>query len=131
MSWDAETLVRQLGQLGRDLDAEVVVLGDLDLAAVEAEGEFRRLDEETGDRFAQEFLDAPGTVDARKNIARLKAVPARLEAQDAWLEWSRAKAKVRTQQASLNAIHKRIDVGRSLLSRERALLSLANSGVDT
>jgi hypothetical protein len=129
-SWEAETLVRQLSQLGRDLDTEVGVLGELDMISVEAEGEFRRLDEEHGDRFAQEFLHAEGTVDAKKNIARIKAIPARLIAQDAWLEWSRAKSRLRTQQASIQAMHRRIEVGRSLLSREKALIGLGNSGID-
>ena len=95
---------------------------------MDAEGELRRLDEEHGDTFAQEFLHAEGTVDTRKNIARIKAIPARLIAQDAWLEWSKTKARVRKQQANINAIHKRIDVGRSMLARERALMSLGGMG---
>ncbi len=128
MSWEAETLVRQLGDLGRDLDHEVGVLGGLDMAAVELEGEFRRLDEEHGDRVAQEFLGAEGTVDAKKNIARIKAIPARLVSQDAWLDWSRAKSRLRTQQASIAAMHRRIEIGRSMLSREKALLSISGTG---
>jgi hypothetical protein len=128
MSWEAETLVRQLSQLGRDLDAEVGVLGNLDMISVEAEGEFRRLDEEHGDRLAQEFLHAEGTVDAKKNIARIKAIPARLTAQDAWLDWNRAKSKLRTQQASIQAMHRRIEIGRSMLSREKTLLSISGTG---
>lgn len=127
-SWEAETLVRQLSALGRDLDSEVGVLGELDMTSVEAEGEFRRLDEEHGDTFAQEFLHAEGTVDTRKNIARLKAVPARLIAQDAWLDWNRAKSKLRTQQASIAAMHRRIEIGRSMLSREKTLLSISGTG---
>lgn len=127
-TWDAEVLTRQLAQLGRDLDDEVRHLGDLDLQCVEAEGEFRRLDDEHGDRVAQEFLDAEGAVETRKMIARLKAVPARLIAQDAWLEWNRAKAKMRTQQASIQALHRRVEIGRSMLSREKALISLSGVG---
>ena len=127
-SWDAEVLTRQLAQLGRDLDDEVHQLGELDLAAVEAEGEFRRLDDEHGDRVATEFLNAEGAVETRKMIARLKAVPARLIAADAWLEWNRAKARMRTQQASIQALHRRVEIGRSMLSREKALISLAGTG---
>lgn len=127
-AYNAELLTQQLSQLGRDLDTEVHRLGVLDETAVEAEGEFRRLDEEHGDRVAQEFLNAEGAVETRKMIARLKAVPARLTAQEAWLEWSRAKAKLRTQQASIQALHRRVEIGRSMLSREKALISLAGVG---
>lgn len=127
-AYNAEVLTQQLSQLGRDLDTEVNYLGVLDLAAVEAEGEFRRLDEEHGDRVAEEFLKADGAVETRKMIARLKAVPARLIAQDAWLDWNRSKAKLRTQQASIAALHRRVEIGRSMLSREKALISLAGVG---
>lgn len=127
-SWDAEVLTRQLAQLGRDLDDEVHRLGELDMQCVEAEGEFRRLDDEHGDRVAQEFLNAEGAVETRKMIARLKAVPARLDAADAWLEWNRAKARMRTQQASIQALHRRVEIGRSMLSREKALISLSGVG---
>lgn len=127
-SFDAEILAQQLAALGRDLDREVKHLGVLDETSVEAEGLYRRLDEEHQDRVAQEFLDGEGAVESRKMQARLKAVPARLTAEDAWLEWSRAKAKLRTQQASIQAIHRRIEIGRSMLSREKALMSLAGVG---
>jgi len=127
-AYGAELLAQQLGQLGRDLESEVQYLGQLDEAAVDAEGEYRRLDEEHGDRIATEFLNADGAVEARKMKARLKAVPARLVAEDAYLEWGRAKAKLRTQQANIQALHRRIEVGRSLLSREKALISLAGVG---
>jgi hypothetical protein len=127
-AYGAEVLTQQLAQLGRDLDTEVRFLGQLDETAVEAEGEFRRLDEEHGDRIAEEFLKADGAVETRKMTARLKAVPARLIAQDAWLEWNRAKAKLRTQQASIQALHRRVEIGRSMLSREKALISLAGVG---
>jgi hypothetical protein len=130
-SFDAETLAQQLAQLGRDLQSYTAILGNLEEQAVEAEGFYRRLDEEHQDRVAQEFLNGTGAVESRKMQARLKAVPARLIAEDAWLEWRRAGAKLKTQQASLNALNRRIDIGRSLLSRERALLSLQGSGVDT
>lgn len=127
--FDGDLLATQLAQLGRDLDREVSILGVLDEAAVDAEAEYRRLDGEHGDRVAQEFLNADGTVDAKKMIARLKAVPARLTAEDAWLEWSRAKARLRTQQASIQALHRRVEIGRSMLSREKALMSI--SGMET
>jgi hypothetical protein len=123
--YDAQLLANQLAQLGRDLDSEVKYLGVLDEAAVEAEGLYRRLDEEHQDRVATEFLRSEGTVETRKMQGRLKAVPARLIAEDAWLDWNRAKSKLRTQQASIQALHRRIEIGRSMLSREKALISLA------
>ncbi len=128
MSWDAETLATQLAALGRDLDEEVGVLGRLDEAAVDAEGRYRVLDAEHGDRVASEFLRADGAVETRKMHARLKAVPARLLADEAWLEWNQAKARLRTQQASIQALHRRVEIGRSLLSREKALISIAGVG---
>lgn len=128
MSWDAELLVRQLSQLGRDLDAEVTILGQLDEHAVEAESEFRRLDEEYNDRFAEEFLNLEGPVEQRKMQARLKAKPARLISEEAWLIWNLSKAKLRTQQASIQALHRRVEIGRSMLSREKALISIAGTG---
>lgn len=128
MSWDAELLVRQLSQLGRDLDTEVTILGQLDQEAVEAESEFRRLDEEYNDRIAEEYLHLDGTVETRKMQARLKAKPARLIAEEAWLIWNLAKAKLRTQQASIQALHRRVEIGRSMLARERALMSIAGMG---
>jgi len=124
-AWDAETLVRQLSDLGLALDEAVGHLGVLDEAAVEAEGEYRRLSEEHEDRVAQEFIKGDGSVELRKMQARLKAIPARLLAEEAWLEWNRAKAKLRTQQASIQAVHRRIEIGRSMLSREKALMSLS------
>lgn len=128
-AFDAEVLVNQLAQLGRDLQSEVKQLGMLEEAAVEAEGEYRRLDAEHDDRIAQEFLDCDtGAVEHRKMVARLKAVPARLIAEDAWLEWGRAKARLRTQQANLQALHRRVEIGRSMLSREKTLISLAGTG---
>lgn len=127
-AFDAEVLVRQLSQLGRDLSDEVVRLGDLEDAAVTAEGEYRRLDEEHEDAVASAFLAAEGTAEVRRSAARLKAVPSRLIAQEAWLEWNRLRARLRTQQASLQALHRRCEIGRSLLSREKSLLSLSGIG---
>lgn len=127
--FDAETLVRQLAALGRELAAEVAELGRLDEEAVDTEGEYRRLTEEHEDLLAQALLASmQSNVEARRAEARVKCVPSRLMAQDAWLEWNRAKARLRTQQAHLNVLHRRVEIGRSLLSREKALISLAGVG---
>ena len=130
-SFDAETLVRQLAALGRDLQDEVINLGEYEEEAVDAEGKFRRLDALYEDALARSVLKSnQGSAEMRKAEARLQCIEDREAMQDASLEMSRAKAKVRTQSANLSAIHKRCEIGRSLLSRERALLSLTNSGVD-
>jgi hypothetical protein len=70
-------------------------------------------------------------MELRKAQARIKCEAAEILAEEASLDWTRTKARVRTQNANLSAIGKRIEVGRSLLSREKSLLSLTNSGVDT
>lgn len=127
-AFDAQVLADQLARLGRDLQDYVTVLGDLEERAVDHEGDYRRLDAEYEDAFAHALLASEGSVEMRKAHARLKSVPARLITQDAWLEWNKCKARLRTQQASLSALHKRIEIGRSLLSREKALLSLGGIG---
>lgn len=49
---------------------------------------------------------------------------------DAQEDFQHAKALVRMQMASISALKVRIDVGRSLLSNEKAQASLIYSGVD-
>jgi hypothetical protein len=127
-SFDAEVLAQQLAQLGRDLQDEVKYLGLLEETAVDCEGEFRRLEADYDDQLDRALIDAEGAMELRKAQARVKCSGARVLMQEASLDWGRAKGKVRTQNANLSAIHKRIDVGRSLLSREKALLSLGGIG---
>lgn len=130
MTFDAEILARQLGQLGRDLQDEVIHLGELEEEAVDAEGVYRRLEREHEIETARALLAADGSMELRKAQARLKCEAAEVLAEEASLDWARTKARVRTQNANLSAIGKRIEIGRSLLSREKALISLTNSGVD-
>lgn len=131
-SFDAETLARQLAALGRDLDDEVKVLGQLEEEAVDAEGHYRAKEYAFDSELDKCFLEASGgSVEVRKAQARVVTTSWWLDSQEAYLDWQRAKARVRTQNASLSALKTRIDIGRSLLSRERALLSLSGSGVDT
>jgi hypothetical protein len=127
MSYDANVLVEQLRALGRDLDHEVVQLGKFEEECVDFEWDYRRLDNEWNDRMDEAFIVASGSVEQRKAEARIKAVPARLLKEDAYREWQHAKARVRTQQASLNALHRRVEIGRSLLSREKTLMDLERS----
>lgn len=127
-AFDADTLARQLAALGRDLQDEVGILGRLEEEAVDAEGAFRKLEAEYDDTYDRAFLDFDGGVEVKKAQARVKCFPERLVKQDAELQWGRAKARVRTQQANLQAIHRRVEIGRSLLSREKAMISLAGTG---
>lgn len=106
-----EEIVRQLGQLGRDLSTEIGNLADYESAAVDAEGEFRRA-------YAEAFREATGTLEDRKQQAILAT-------GKPWREWGLAAAVVRRQRESLRALHARIDIGRTMASREKALAALA------
>ena len=126
--YEAEVLARQLAALGRDLDAEVAVLGVLEETSADMEGEFRRLKGAYDDCVDQAFLSAEGSVDARKAVARLACTASRTAMYEANMEWDKARGRVFMQQANLRALHDRIDIGRSLLARERALISIAGTG---
>lgn len=123
--FDAETLVRQLGELGRQLDAEVEKMGELDLLSVGLGCEYQRLREEHEDAVAKSFLTvSTGGVEAKKMEARLKCVPSRLIAQEANRDWEQAKSRLRTQQAAIKALSSRVEIGRSLLSHQKMLMDL-------
>ncbi len=122
---DATTLLSQLAELGRQLDKEVDHMGELDMLATGLGCEYQRLREEHEDACAETFLGlADGGVEAKKMAARLKCIPSRIIAQDANLQWELAKSRLRTQQAAVRAITTRIEIGRSLLSHEKALMGL-------
>ena len=108
---DGTQIINQLGQLGRDLDTEVGNLGKYEEAAVDAEGEFRKA-------YAEAFKDATGTLEDRKQAAIAAT-------QDEWRTWGLATAVVRRQRENLRALHARIDIGRTMASRDKALASLA------
>ena len=123
--FEAEVLLRQLSDLGRQLDQEVSKLGELDMLATGLGCEYQRLREETEDAFATAFLGlSEGGVEAKKLAARLKVVPARLVSQDAYKDWEEAKSRLRTQTAAISALNRRIDIGRSLLSTEKTRMDL-------
>lgn len=127
-SFDAASLAEQLSQLGRDLDEGVAQLSRLEEDCVTKEGAYRVLEALHEDAVASAFLRSPGTnAEARKADARLRSVDSRTRAEQAWQDWSLLKAQVRVHQASLAALHRRIEIGRSLLSREKSLLALENS----
>lgn len=125
--FDANTLLKQLSELGRQLDDAVDKLGELDMTATGLGCEYQKLREEHEDDFAANFLILPGSVEAKKMAARGKSVPSRLLAQDAYREWEEEKSRVRTQQAAIKALTTRIEIGRSLLSHEKALMSLGET----
>lgn len=122
--FDANTLLAQLATLGRQLDEEVNKLGELDMIATGLGCEYQRLREEHEDNLAEAFLAVAGGVEIRKMSARLKCVPSRLIAEDASLEWEKAKSRVRTQQEAIRALHRRAEIGRSLLSTEKTRMDL-------
>lgn len=130
MSLDASLLATQLGQLGRDLDGATTVLAELEDRAVFLEGRHARLKELHEDAVARSFLNQmAGSVEVRKAQARLNCIQSRNEMLDALDEANTAKSMVRMQGKSIDAIKVRIDIGRSLLSREKSLMSLDQSGV--
>ena len=127
--YEAEVLAQQLARLGKDLQDEVIILGELEEQAVDAEGEYRHRDALYEDTLASCLLRSlHGSAEARKADARLQCIGPRAEMQQAYQEWGKAKGRLRTQQANLTALHKRVEIGRSLLSREKALLSLSGIG---
>ena len=123
--FETQVLLQQLSELGRQLDHEVDTLGDLDMIATGLGCHYQALRESYEDDIADHFLRAAdGGVEAKKLAARLKCVPARLVAQEAYLEWEKSKSRVRTQQAAIKALHTRIEIGRSLLSTEKTRMDL-------
>lgn len=122
--FDAEVLLAQLAELGRQLDQETEKLGELDALATGHGCAYQRRREEYEDDLAEAFLSAQGSVEVRKNEARVKCLPSRILVQDAADDWEKAKGRVRTQQAAIKALTVRIDIGRSLLSHEKALIGL-------
>lgn len=112
---DIALIVRQLGQLSRDLDEAVAEMGRLEEIAVEAEGAYRVA-------YAKAFRGAEGPVEDRKQAAVLAA-------RNEWQRWGKAAAAVRLQREHIRALHARIDVGRTLQSTARAELALVQAGV--
>lgn len=110
---DGEVVIQQLGQLGRDLGEEITKLGELEEKAVDAEGAYRTA-------YASEHQQASGSVEDRKQAAIAAT-------DDLWRTWGKAIAAVRIQRESLKALHARIDIGRTMASREKALAALAGS----
>lgn len=108
---DLLTVVKQLGQLSRDLDEAVTKMADLEFIAVEAEGDYKV-------EFARAFRDAIGSVEERKQGATIQT-------DQLWRIYGKAAAAVRLQKEHIRALHARIDVGRTIQSTARAEMQLA------
>lgn len=121
---DGDTLAKQLGELGRQLDEATGRLADLDILATGKGIDAANAKESYEDALAAAFRDADGAVEARKMLARLSCGHERKLSLQAAAEWEMAKAQVRNQQAMVRAINARIDIGRSLLSREKSLMAV-------
>ena len=114
---DGDLVIQQLAQLGRDLDAAIKRLGALEEVAVDTEGEYRV-------SFSRIFRNAQGSVEDRKQAAIA-------ETDQEWRLWGKAVAAVRLQRESLKALHARIDIGRTMASRDKALVSLSGRTGET
>jgi hypothetical protein len=123
-SVEAEVLLRQLGGLGIQLSEAVNKLADMDVLATGNGIAYQTAREDYEDLFAAAFRDADGAVESRKADARLACRSARKLVEEASAEWERSKARLRSQQAIVRTITTRIEVGRSLLSHEKALMNL-------
>jgi hypothetical protein len=99
-------IAHQLGELGVELDKSVQVMGDLEVVAVDAEGDYKA-------KFSRIFRESLGSVEDRKQIAVA-------ECDTEWRIWGKAAAAVRLQKEHIRALHARIDVGRTLASNVRA-----------
>lgn len=112
---DMLTIVKQLGQLSRDLDKAVDELGKAELEAVDAEADYKLA-------YSKAFRSASGPVEDRKQIATA-------ETDQLFRTWGKALAVVKLQREHIKALHARIDVGRTIQATARAEISLAGAGV--
>lgn len=122
---DGDTLAAQLAQLGRQLDEATEKLAELDVHATAKSILAGNAKEAYEDALALQFIRAEGAQETRKMLARLDCIDERKKAQEASADAETAKCAVRNQQAMVRAINSRIDIGRSLLSREKTLAVLS------
>jgi hypothetical protein len=104
-----DSIINQLGTLGRELGELSDLLGDAEVEAVKLRLDFER-------RESIAFLQAEGSVEKKKHIARL-------EAQEAEEEFLLADAKVRYLKTRIRVVETRIDIGRTLGATVRAELA--------
>lgn len=122
---DGDVLAKQLGELGRQLDEATEELARLDVIATDAAIKAADAKEIYEDHLAEAFLALSGSVEVRKAEARTCTGSYRLDVRASSAAWERAKADVRNQQCMIRALTARIEIGRSLLSREKALAVLS------
>ena len=106
---NANRVVKQLAELGRELDQAVAMLKDLEVEAVT-----KRHRADLAESKA--FLDAPGPMELRKHMARVAAHNVEEEALV-------AEALVRHWRARIRAIDTRVEIGRSMNAALRAELA--------
>lgn len=94
-----------------NLEAAVKRLEPLDLARIEAEGEYRSAD-------ARAYRDSMGSIEDRKRAAWLDARPL-------WDAWQKAESAIRLQNAYIRVLERRFDKARTEETTER---TLAGSG---
>jgi hypothetical protein len=111
---NATEVAQSLGQLAVQLDHAVRDLARLDEESVRARARYEVL-------FAKEFLTGAGSVDARKQAARIVC-------EKEWLDAEIADQRVRSQKAMISALGVRIDVGRSYGSAIKAEMQLVGTG---
>lgn len=94
-----------------NLQKAVEALEALDLARIEAEGEYRSAD-------ARAYRDAMGPIEDRKRAAWL-------DAYGAWKAWQKAESAIRLQNAYIRVLERRFEKARTEETTER---TLAGSG---
>jgi hypothetical protein len=106
-------VAQQLANLGRELDVTVEQIQVADLDATRKRGAFDLA-------YSKAFVKAEGSMDLRKHLAVIDTYDQRMEADV-------ADALVRHLRRRIDAISKRIEVGRSIGTTVRAEVSLAGS----
>jgi hypothetical protein len=108
------SVVLQLAQLGRDLDAKQDEIRRLDDAAVRARSRYEVT-------FARNFLKAEGNLDVRKYTAVLETAELKLDAEI-------ADQILRAARESIKVLRDRLDIGRSLNSAIKSEWSAQGAG---
>lgn len=114
---NAAEITRTLGQLSLDLwkCVESLEQADLDATQKRAEADLA---------YSKAFLDAEGSVDARKHQAVVETMDLRVAADI-------ADSLVRNLVRRMKALEKRVEVGRSTSSWHKAELSLIGQGAES
>lgn len=111
----ATEVAQHLLSLAREHDHATAELSRLDEAAVRARARYEIT-------FARAFLEGEGSVDNRKQAARLLV-------ESEWLDVEIADQRVRSCRERLRSIAVRIECGRSFGSAIKAEITLAGAGV--